>query len=351
MSRRTTSWFAWTKLGIFCAAGVASAVLVANTLSVPVRGNTVNYTAQFSSVEGLNVGNPVSIDGIRIGRVESIEFSSNADGTSHADVGIEVKSDFTLTTNVTAAVRYGDMLGARYVALSDPGGGIMSVSTDPPPANLAAGAVIPLAQTAPAVDLTALLNGFKPLFDALNPTQVNTLTRGFVETFSGQAQTLTTLLTQIAAMSTSLTDNSQIYGRLIDNMATLMRSVNTRSPQLNELLGGLNRLSSAVNSGDNQLELLIDQGNAVLATLANTVNQSSADYGDTLTNLKSMLQAWEPNSTEFSNLLEKLPQFGDSIDRTSSYGGFISLYLCNFTIKIASHEANIFGSRHSEVCL
>ena len=345
-----SSWQSWTKLGLFCTAGVASAVLVANTLSVPVRGATVNYIAQFASVEGLNVGNPVSINGIRIGRVESIAFTPDADGTSHADVGIEVKSDFTLTTNVTAAVRYGDMLGARYVALSDPGGGIMSVSTDPPPAILAAGAVIPLAQTAPAVDLTALLNGFKPLFDALNPEQVNTLTRGFVETFSGQAQTLTTLLTQIAAMSTSLTNNAQVYNQLIDNMATMMRAVGTRSPQLEELLGGLNRLSAAVNSGDDQLELLVDQGNAVLATLANTVNHASADYGDTLTNLKSMLEAWQPNTDEFTKLLEKLPQFGDAIDRTSSYGGFISLYMCNFTLKIASHEANIFGYTHSEVC-
>ncbi|MHC9290896.1 MCE family protein [Mycobacterium sp. LTG2003] len=347
---RKRSW-AWAKLGAFCTAGVASAVLVANTLSVPVRGSTVTYVAEFTSVEGLNVGNPVTMNGIRIGRVDSIRFAANADGTSRADVGIEVKSDYTLTSDVRAAVRYGDMLGARYVALSDPGGGIMSVSTDDPPAHLAAGSVIPLAQTSPAVDLTALLNGFKPLFDALAPEQVNTLTRGFVETFSGQAQTLTTLLTQIAAMTAALSNNSDIFARLIDNMSTLMRTMHTRQPQMEEMLTGLNRLSAAVVAGDGQLGTLIDQGNAVLATLANTVNQSTTSYGDTITNLKAMLQTWEPNSDEFSELVGKLPQFGDAINRASSYGGFVSLYLCNFTIKIARHEANIFGNRHSEVCL
>ena len=51
------------------------------------------------------------------------------------------------------------------------------------------------------------------------------------------------------------------------------------------------------------------------------------------------------------SLLTRLPEFGDAINRTSSYGGFVSLYLCNFTLKIAKHEANIFGHRHSEVCL
>ena len=346
-------WQSWAKLGAFGAAGVFSAVLVINTLSVPVRGDTITYRAQFSSIEGLNVGNPVSMNGIRVGRVDSIRFAPNGDGTSRADVDIEVSSDFTLTSSVTAAVRYGDMLGARYVALSDPGGAIMDVSTDDPPARLAAGGVIPLAQTSPAVDLTALLNGFKPLFDALAPDQVNTLTRGFVETFGGQAQTLTTLLTQIAAMTQSLGSMSRsgIFTQVIDNMSTLMQTMNSRQPQLEQMLGGLNRLSAAVASGDRQFGLLLDESNAVLATLAHTVTNSGRAYGDTITNLNAMLQSWQPNTEEFTTLLTRLPEFGDAINRTTSYGGFVSLYLCNFTLKVAGHEANIFGNRHSEVCL
>ena len=53
----------------------------------------------------------------------------------------------------------------------------------------------------------------------------------------------------------------------------------------------------------------------------------------------------------FQALIDKLPPFADAINRSTSYGGFVSLYLCNFTLKIAKHEANIFGHRHSEVCL
>ncbi|WFR74784.1 hypothetical protein P9209_00870 [Prescottella defluvii] len=35
---------------------------------------------------------------------------------------IEVSSDHTLDRDVTAAIRYGDMLGARYLALEPPAG-------------------------------------------------------------------------------------------------------------------------------------------------------------------------------------------------------------------------------------
>ncbi len=345
------SWQSWAKVGSFCAAGVMSGLLVVNTLSVPVRGNTTNYVAQFSSVEGLSVGNPVTMNGIRIGRVDSIRFADNGQGTSRADVGLEVRSRYALTTDVTAAVRYGDMLGARYVALSDPTGTVQELSTDEPRQMLAAGGVIPLAATSPAVDLTALLNGFKPLFDALEPAQVNTITRGFAETFGGQTQTVTTLLAQIATMTASMDHNDQIFTTLIDNVSALMSTVNARQPQLTEMLGGLERLTATVTGPHGQLELLLDQGNAVLATLTNTVTQSSAAYGDALTDLNAMLGAWEQNTDDFQALVEKLPHFADSINRASSYGGFVSLYLCNFTLKIAKHEANIFGSRHTEVCL
>lgn len=345
-----TTWLPAAKLGAFCATGIASAILVTNTLSMPVPGHTVRYVAEFHSVEGLNVGNPVTMNGIRIGRVDSISFAPNGDGTSRADVGIEVSSAHSLTTRVTAAVRYGDMLGARYIALSDPDGAIMPVSTGNKPAFLAAGAVIPLNQTTPALDLTALLNGFKPLFDALTPDQVNTLTRGFVETFAGQTQTLSTLLVQIASMSTALAHNQDIYTRLIDNMTTLLHDVDARGPQLQQTLEGLHRISATVLDGDGQLSLLIEQGNAALSTLAAMVNQTGNAYGDTITGLNAMLENWQGNAPEFTRLLGNLPQFGDAVNRSSQYGGFVSLYLCNFTIKVAKHEANIFGRRHSEVC-
>ena len=145
------TWHAWAKAGMFCAVGVMCALFVVNTLSVPVRGATTGYLAQFSSVEGLNVGNPVLMDGVRIGRVSSIRFADNGNGTARADVGLQLTSRLTLSADVTAAVRYGDMLGARYVALSDPSGGIITVSTGDKPKRLASGAVIP-SLTGPEVE-------------------------------------------------------------------------------------------------------------------------------------------------------------------------------------------------------
>ena len=47
-------------------------------------------------------------------------------------------------------------------------------------------ATIPMERTQPALDLTVLFNGFKPLFKALSPTDVNKLSAEVISVFQGE---------------------------------------------------------------------------------------------------------------------------------------------------------------------
>ena len=96
---------------------------------------------------------------------------------------------------------------------------------------------------------------------------------------------------------------------------------------------------------DGQLDLL-DQGNAALATLAATVSQSGTPYGDAITDLKSMLGTWQGDNAEFQALIDKLPlrRRHQPIHQLRRIRQPVP---SNFTLKIAGHEANIFGHRHS----
>src|SRR5699024_6504759 len=121
----------------------------------------------------------VTAAGVRVGRVESVARTEAGGGGAHALVGFDVRDDVTLDARVHAAVRYGDMLGVRYVALTAP--------LQPSGRELPPGARIPVDRTSPPLDLTAVFNGFKPLFEALEPEQVNTLARSVVDAFGGQS--------------------------------------------------------------------------------------------------------------------------------------------------------------------
>lgn len=342
-------WYPVAKAVAFIVVGVVCAVLVANTLTVPVRGATHAYTVEFTDVEGLGAGNAVTLAGVRVGRVDSIDFADAGGGAAKAIVGIEVESGHTLAAAATATVRYGDMLGARYVALEQPadwpGPGAASAGAELPP-----GGVIPLSQTTPPIDLTALMNGFKPLFQALDPDQVNTLARGFVDTFNGQGQAVADLLVQIGDVSTGLADREQVVGQLVDNMGTLLASVDARSPRLEELIVGLGQLTDSVAGDSDRVIALLDHGNSAVATLAGAMERSNGDFSRSITELTTMTDAWIANTDQFTGFLERMPGFANAVNRISSYGGFVNLYLCNLTLKAGDLEANIFGSQNSPTC-
>ena len=199
------------RLSLFCLTGVACASFVANTLSVPVRGSTDSYSFEFTDVEGLNPGNPVTMCGCAYRRVDSVAFADNGGGTSKAIVDVEIESKYSLESDVRAAVRYGDMLGARYLALTQD-----DSATTVSARQLEPGDTIPLAQTTPPINLTALMNGFKPLFAALQPVQGEHAHAKFCRNLQRPGPGNDHPARQIATMSSGLVDvrtSSRNYSR------------------------------------------------------------------------------------------------------------------------------------------
>ena len=320
--------------------GILAAVLMSNTLRVPVHGDTTSYRILFHDAEGLTSGNPVTMSGVRIGRVDEVDLRPQRDGTALAEVTVTVAKRYTLPEKVHASVRYGDMLGARYIALGS--------SPDTPARS---GNRIPVDATTAAVNLTALMNGFQPLFSALDPDQANTLARGFVDTFEGRSGSVQTLLRQISAMGQNLAANGPVFTRLMTNLTTLMTTVNDRDPALTELFNGLGQLSATLIGDNGQLTTLLDSGDKAVTALADMMTAAGDDFETSLKGLTNITSAWIPQTGEFTAFLKNFPMLSKKLNQSGRYGGFMMLYLCNFTPEAAGLSANIFGPLHSPSCL
>ncbi|NLV78631.1 MAG: MCE family protein [Rhodococcus sp.] len=331
----------------YCVVGAVCGILVHNTLAVPVRGSTDDYVLEFTDVEGLNAGNPVTLSGVRVGRVDSVEVVDAEGGTTLARVTVEIERDRVLTTDVEAAVRYGDMLGARYVALTLP-----EPYVDAPggPQILDPGGTVPVAQTTPPVDLTALMNGFRPLFESLPPDEVDVLARNIVDTFNGRGDAVARFLDRVAVLSTQLGDREGILGDVVTDMNRLLGTIEGRHDRLGALVDGLSVLGDTVVGDGSRLAAFLDSGSSTVAELADAMVTSDGAFTRTLENLSSVTGSWNADTAEFDGLVARLPEFADRINRTGQYGGFVSLYLCNFTLKAGDAEVNIFGPTHSPVC-
>jgi hypothetical protein len=156
-------------------AAVASVQLLFTAVIVVVFGQvrfdrTNTYSAEFSNASGLRAGQFVRASGVEVGKVKKVDL---VEGDKRIRVDFSVDRSVQLYQSTTAEIRYQDLIGNRYLEVSR-GTGEGAERALPP------GGFIPLSRTEPALDLDALIGGFKPLFRALDPQKVNTIASSII---------------------------------------------------------------------------------------------------------------------------------------------------------------------------
>ncbi|MGH3622750.1 MAG: MCE family protein, partial [Sciscionella sp.] len=223
------------KLSIFVLVTVlATGVLALSILNTDFTSKN-DYTARFSDVTSLNVGDDVRLAGVRAGQVESIRIVDR----NFAEVQFSVERDITLPRSVNATIKYRNLIGQRYIAL-DQGAGVDPGATLPP------GGRIGIEHTKPALDLTQLFNGFQPLFQALSPGDVNKLSAEVIQVLQGEGDTVNSLLAHTASLTSTIADRDQVIGRVIDNLNSVLDTVNARSAKLSDLVVTVQQLVSGL---------------------------------------------------------------------------------------------------------
>ena len=109
-------------VGLFVAAGLAALFVLAmqvSNLSAMSENEGYELIARFENVGGLKVRSPVSVGGVRVGRVSAIDFDNQ---TFEAVVRLHVVAQYNqFPTDTSARIFTAGLLGEQYVAL-EPGG-------------------------------------------------------------------------------------------------------------------------------------------------------------------------------------------------------------------------------------
>ena len=202
-----------------------------------------SYNAEFVNVTGLENGDFVRIAGVEVGQVKKVEIQPD----TSALVEFTADDSVVLTEGSRAVIRYDDLIGGRYLALEEGTGGTKKLN---------AGDTIPLARTSPALDLDALIGGFRPLFRALDPEQVNALSGQLIAALQGQGGTINSFLAQTAALTNTLADRDQLIGEVIVNLNVVLGSLGDQNDQfakavdaLAELVQGLAARKEDISNG------------------------------------------------------------------------------------------------------
>ncbi len=304
------------KLAIFGAITVVLTAMLAQTLGSFAFGGTP-YRARFTDVTGLLTGDDVRIAGVKVGQVRSIKVVDN----TVAEVKFTVDDSIPLATSVRAKIRYRNLVGQRYLALSEGPGGSQTLKSD---------GLIPLGHTTPALDLTTLFNGFRPLFTALTPNDVNKLAYEIIRVLQGEGGTVADLLQHTASLTNTLADRDAVIGKVITNLNLVLSTLDERQGNLDQTISELQQFVSGL-AGDRKAigDALVNIGSLTTAT-----GSLLADARPSLTNdissLDTLAGNLNDNSAALEQTLNELPGRYRALTGVASNGSWFNFFLCDF---------------------
>ena len=279
------------------------------------------YYAEFTNVSGLENGNFVRIAGVEVGKVKNISVKPDA------IVSVEFSADDSVvpTEGTRAVIRYDNLIGGRYLALVEGAGGIRRLNP---------GQTIPVDRTAPALDLDALIGGFRPLFRAFDPDQVNALSGQLIKAFQGQGATIGSFLSQTAALTSTLADRDQLIGQVIVNLNTVLGSLGDQSTQFDEAVDSLSQLMNGLAARKTDISNGIAYANDAAGTIADLLTQARPPLQNTVHQTDRATSIMAADRDYLDNLLNTLPDKYQALGRQGLYGDFFSFYLCDAVLKL-----------------
>lgn len=310
------------KFSAFLVVAAVFTVWVALVTGEVRPGDRDPYKAVFDDVSGLSVGDDVRVAGVDVGKVRDIDV--RADNTVLVTFDVRRGQELTAGTRVT--IQYRNLIGDRVVQLSR-GDGADDEQVMP------VGATIPATQTASALDLDTLLNGFKPLFAGLSPTQVNELSGQLVQVLQGQQSSVATLVEQIASFTTTIGDREELIGQVIRNLNSVLGTVEDRKETVGLLLDRLDALLTGLDGQDTQVLDAAERISAFAGRTSTLVERARGDLRADLEGLAVTARGLNKSSGTLDAVLEKFPGHYDKIQNTASYGNFFNFFLCGVRVQ------------------
>jgi phospholipid/cholesterol/gamma-HCH transport system substrate-binding protein len=283
---------------------------------------TTGYSAMFTRVSGLRAGQFVRASGVEIGKVSKVTL---VDGDRRVLVDFSIDHELSLDRATTASIRYLNLIGDRYLELKRGDSG----------QQLAPGATIPVEHTQPALDLDALIGGFRPLFKTLDPGKVNRIAQAIITVFQGQGGTINDILDQTASLTSTLADRDQTIGEVITNLNTVLATTVKHQEEFDQSVDNVQALITGLKNRADPLAAAAAHISNAVGTLADLLGEDRPLLHDTVGYLDGVQQPLIDDLATLDDEVAKLPNAYRIIGRAGGlYGDFFNFYLCDISLKL-----------------
>ena len=296
-------------------ATIGIVVILAITLAAfnfeQLFGGGTTYEADFPEAAGLQAADQVTVAGVEVGRVKSVELDGD-----RVLVTFNV-ADAWVGNRTTASIEIRTLLGSKYLALDPRGDG----PQDPDQ-------IITQDRTKSPFDVVDAFNGLSGTIDQIDTKQLATSLNTLSDTFRGTPP--------------------QVRGTL-DGLSRLSETISSRDAQLKSLLAGTRQLSTTLADRRGDVVKLVNDGNLLLGELqqrkdaiANLlagvqklstqlrglVADNQAQLRPTLETLDKVLAVLERNRDNLGEILDKEAVFIRVFGNALGNGRWFDNYVC-----------------------
>ncbi len=284
-------------------------------------GTETAYRAEFTSASGLKEGDFVRIAGVEVGKVESVTVRPD----NHADVSFSVAESAILTEGTRAIIRWDNIIGDRFLELDEGAGGVKRLEPNQ---------TIPADRTEPALDLDSLIGGFKPLFRALDPEQLNDLTGQLIQALQGQGPAIGSLLAQTAALTNTVADRDELIGEVIVNLNTVLGTLDEQSDQFAKGVENLAELIAGLAVRRTDIGSAVTNINAASGAITDLLAAGRAPLKEAVAQTDRVAAIAVADHAYLDRILNTLPDAYQALARQGLYGDYFSFYVCDIVLKL-----------------
>lgn len=254
-------------------------------------------TVQFQDVLDLVPRSMVKVDGVEVGRVESVALA--ADGWT-ADVLITLPGEVAVPQDATFSLQQTSLLGEKYVSISVPEGAT---------GRIADGAVVQLAATDRGVEVEEVLGALSMVLNGGAVEQVRTIAQEVNAALEGNETEVRALLGDLDTFVGGLDEQRAEIVRALDSLNALGGQLQARTGQIAAVLEGIGPGLAVLEAQRTELVGMLASLDRLSDVGVDVINRSQDDVVEDLRLLTPTLEQLAVSAEDLAVSLSVVPTY------------------------------------------
>ena len=172
------------------------------------------------------------------------------------------------------------------------------------------------------------------MLKGLDGAKVNEVSNAVIELLQGQGGALSNLLSTTSAFTQNLAARDQLIGDVINNLNTVLGTVDDKGAQFDASVDQLQKLITGLAQGRDPIAGAIPPLASAENDLTDMLQKSRRPVQGVIENTRPFAQRLDERKADINKVIEPLAENYLRLNALGAYGSFFNIYYCSIRLKI-----------------